>query len=224
MIIELKDSEKTLSIKAYEVLETEIVLRNLKPGTALREEDIARQLNISPTPVREAINKLEQEGLIYRKPHRSAIVKPLKESDVYELCEIRESLECLAIKLAAERISIGTIRELQKIVKKSEKYLNENRLREYVKTNRQFHDCIFRVAGNGRLKMIMSSIHNQLAILMLTTAKIPGKSKSATAQHKQMIKALEAKDQQLAVKIMKKHIRETLNDLLSKITNHKDGV
>jgi len=219
-----RDSAKKLSDRTYEVLEAEIVSRNLKPGKMLKEEEIARRLNVSTIPVREAFNKLEKEGLIYRKPHCSAVVKALKEQDVHELYEIREALECLAIQLAAKKISKPQVQELRKINAKSEKLLIEGPVEDYVRTNREFHDYIRSVAGNDRLEAILRNIHNQLTILMITTAKIPGKSKSAISQHNEMIKALSSQNEDLAVKRMRSHIRESLDDVLNNVLIHDDGI
>lgn len=137
------DEYKPLRDVVFENLREAIVEGRLKPGQRLMEVQLAEQLGVSRTPVREAIRKLELEGLVVMLPRKGAYVANMSLKDLKDVLEIRASLEGLAASLAAERISDEDIKKLEFIIEEFNDSINESNVEALLKKDVEFHECIY---------------------------------------------------------------------------------
>ena len=155
------DGYKPLRDIVFETLRDAIINQTLKPGERLMEIQLADEMGVSRTPVREAIRKLELEGLVVMVPRKGAYVAGMSMKDIHEVFELRSALEGLAVTLAAERITDDELEELERqVVKESEE--READLDTIVFIDTTIHDMIYQAARNQRLVQFISILQEQL--------------------------------------------------------------
>ena len=156
------DNYKPLRDVVFENLRTAILDGNLKAGQRLMEVQLAEQLGVSRTPIREAIRKLELEGLVVMLPRKGAYVANMSFKDLIDVLEVRASLEGLAGSLAAERRRDEDIEELEKLSKEFEQCVREADVERVLKKDVEFHEKIFSMANNKKLEKLMNSLWEQV--------------------------------------------------------------
>ena len=156
------DSYQPLREVVCETLRDAIRKGTLKPGERLMEIQLAEELGVSRTPVREAIRKLELEGYVIMMPRRGTYVANLSIRDVNEVFEIRTSLDSLASGLAAERITDEELERLQRLLVAIGGYIEANDMEKIVETDTEFHDLLYQASRNSRLVGIIFNLREQL--------------------------------------------------------------
>ncbi|UCD79506.1 MAG: GntR family transcriptional regulator [Desulfobacterales bacterium] len=194
-----------------------IIKGEYMPGRQLKEEEIAARLGISRPPVREAFKMLEAEGLVIRKPRRGVFVSEMTQKDVWEAYTLKAALYEMAVELAMDIISEQQINELETVVRKMERCVTAEPvdLLQYQEHHQNFHDQIILISGHDRLKKISASIHNQVSRFSYKSLQNRSHLKSSVRYHRQIIKAIKSGDKVLACRLMKAHVLEALNGLLS---------
>ena len=190
--------------KAYDTLFAAIQDGTLKPGGRLREVELADWIGISRTPIREALGRLEGEGLIARDPHRGMIVAQLDPAMVTELYYMREVLEGTAAGLAARHATDAEIATLREIANRDR---GEKDPALLAHNNRRFHDALYRAAHNRYLVKTLNTLRQSMALLGQTTLAMPGRSATALEEHEKLIRAIEKRDAEAAAKAARDHIR-----------------
>lgn len=191
--------------EAYQKLQEAIQSGALKPGTRLRENELAEWLGSSRTPVREALNRLQTEGLIVQEPRRGMIIAELDHNMVAELYVMREVLEGTAARLAARHASDVEIAMLREIADR-DKTLNDDPVK-LAKNNRLFHETLYRAAHNRYLLKTLSMLRESMALLGQTTLTVPGRSMTAFEEHDAVVSAIERHDAAAAEDACRSHIR-----------------
>jgi DNA-binding GntR family transcriptional regulator len=191
--------------QAYQQLQAAIQSGTLKPGTRLRESELAEWLGSSRTPVREALNRLQTEGLVVQEPRRGMIIAQLDHNMVAELYVMREVLEGTAARLAARHASDVEVAMLREIAER-DKTLNNDAVR-LAKNNRLFHDTLYRAAHNRYLLKTLSMLRESMALLGQTTLSLAGRSETAFAEHDAVVAAIEKHDAAAAEEACRAHIR-----------------
>ena len=146
----------------FKTLREAILKGNLAPGERLMEIQLANQLGVSRTPIREAIRKLELEGLVIMIPRRGAEVARITEKDLKDVLEVRTSLEELAISLACERISDASVEALKEALKNFKAAINGGDVTKIAERDVAFHDIIFAATDNARLIQIVNNLREQM--------------------------------------------------------------
>src|ERR1051325_2445131 len=155
----LSPSHKTLRDWVFECLRTSIVSGDLAPGQRIVEADLAKQLEVSKSPVREAILQLKQDGLVIDAPKgRGVVVAPLKPSDVREIYAVREALETLSARTIAENPRPDRVSALQSIVDRMRQALAEDDVRRLFELDVDFHTALCAGTGNRRLQDLFSGL------------------------------------------------------------------
>jgi len=211
-----------LSQKVYRILKTEIVKRNLKPGTKLLEVKIAKQMGVSRTPVREAIRELVAEGFVKMIPNQGVIVSIASIEDTQEVLQIRSVLEGLAARLATKVISGEEIKELEKYIEQMEYYANKDNALAFSKIDVEFHELILNICGNNRLIQIRKNLSDQAHRYRIRSLSIPGRLKHSLKEHQEIIKALKRKDSEQAGRLSQKHIENVLKNILAHESKEED--
>ncbi|TRW99397.1 GntR family transcriptional regulator [Paracoccus sp. M683] len=189
---------------AYERLCDEIRLGKLPPGARLTETEIATRLAISRTPVREAIRRLEADGLVDHQPRTGAVVRKLDYPEIMELYEMRTVLEGTAARLAARAASPVELQELQAINDEMAAAMDDPAA--LVRLNRQFHLRLQDAARNRFLLKSMASVETTLMILGPSSMETPDRARQALAEHDALLQALTARDGAAAEAVMRNHI------------------
>jgi DNA-binding GntR family transcriptional regulator len=182
-------------------------LRNgvLKPGDRIIEESIADQLAISRTPVRDAIRRLESEGLLDYEPRAGLIVTRLDRRAVGELYEMREVLEGTAARLFTRHASDLEVEHLMELVKQEQQLQGNSE--ELAQHNHHFHVQIHRGAHNRFLEKALQAVNSSLWLLGQSQMFLPHRAKSALAEHTELAKAIQKRDADLAETLSRKHVR-----------------
>ena len=204
--------------RVYEYLKTAILSGRLNPGEKLTEEHLAEKIGVSRTPVREALHKLESEGLIKPRKKRGFFVSGDSKEEVEELFEIRSILEGYALRVVSERISDELLERLSGFIEKAEKALRNRRIDEVFRWNTRFHDTLHSiVAEKKQLYRLMVDIRKYVLRYRKDTLKYPDGVKRAVEGHRKIIMALQLKDPDLCERVMREHIREAKDDALQSL-------
>ena len=185
---------KPLRDVVFENLREAILEGKLKPGQRLMEVQLAEQLGVSRTPVREAIRKLELEGLVVMLPRKGAYVANMSLKDVIDVLEVRASLEGLSASLAAERISDIDLKRLKKIAEEFKESTINADIETLLKKDVEFHECIFKAANNKKLTQVINSLWEQVYRFRVTYISDYDSSLSIVEEHKNILSAIEKGD------------------------------
>ena len=215
------DGYKPLRDIVFETLREAIINQTLKPGERLMEIQLAEEMGVSGTPVREAIRKLELEGLVVMVPRKGAYVAGISMKDIHEVYELRSALEALAASLAAVRITDEELEEMERQMVREAKETEENNLQGIVSIDTTFHDLLYQAAHNQRLVQFINILQEQLQRFRAATLSRPGRSKYALEEHKKIVEALANKDAKLAAKLATEHIENAENAMI--FAMDKDG-
>lgn len=197
-------SRQTAHEYVREVLRRAILNGEIEPGSRLVQAEIAATLEVSTTPVREALRDLASEGLIRFDPHRGAVVAELSVEELEEIYAIRQILEPLAMSQAVPAIGESTIEQLRKL---QGKMVEERHSASFVDLNRTFHMMIYEAAASPRLAAILRSLED--AAVMYIGAALetnPGLRDAAIRDHGEILDAVERRDVDAAVVAIKRHL------------------
>lgn len=179
------------------------------PGSRLNEVQIAADLAISRTKLREAFEQLAADGLVQRIVNRGAFVAQIGAQDLLELYEVREGLETMAARLAAERATATQIRQLQELSQLTEAILAAEPSVPYPR-HLDIHAAILASAGNARLAQRVREIHLQLALARSRSGYRPARAKRALVEHTDVVSAIADGDPDRAAASMRSHLRASL--------------
>lgn len=212
----------------YQKLRQAVLDGTMKPGERLIERKLAQQLEVSRTPVREAIRILEREGLVYHLPRIGARVSQIDEQEVNEIYRIRAVLEGLATRMAAERIDADQLNELTRLMHliENEAYssqASQAHLEKLEKIHREFNDLIYRAAGSPRLYDMITSLAEYIARYARVGYAQPGRVAEATREHRQLVEAIKLRDGDLAERIAREHINNSRHAYFRERANNNTG-
>jgi DNA-binding GntR family transcriptional regulator len=191
----------------YEELRTAILDLRLPPGSPLREATLANQLGVSKTPVREAIMRLEQEGLAESQSFRGAVVSGYSRSDLIEIYEVRELLEVAAVRDATLSMQDADRKAIAKLMEESKRLLAESDSDQLVKAITDFDTFFYDRIKNSRIQAMIGNIQAHLTRIGLLTAVIPGRIAASVSEHARIVEAVLARDPEAAALYMRDHIR-----------------
>ncbi|MBO6209151.1 MAG: GntR family transcriptional regulator [Schwartzia sp.] len=209
------DSYQPLREVVCETLRDAVRRGILQPGERLMEIQLAEDLGVSRTPVREAIRKLEMEGYVIMMPRRGTYVADLSIRDINEVFEIRTSLESLASGLAAERIDEDELEKLQRLLVEIGAYIKSGDMESIVRTDTEFHDLLYQASRNTRLVGIISNLREQLTRFRTTSMSFPGRLKATLEEHRKIVEAIAQGDEKAARKAAEHHMEKSEQTLLA---------
>jgi DNA-binding GntR family transcriptional regulator len=213
-LMPLSDSLQ-LGGRVYKVLANSIVGGKVTSGSQLRPDVIARQLDVSTTPVREAMHRLESDGLLVKVPYQGWYVREFTEKEIRQLYEFRASLERFSIRVACDRITARDVNWMRKHQLAGKAALKSKDMEEYRVYNRDFHQAILRVAGNSYLTSAMAQVALQSEMLSAKTISISGRPHKAVVEHSKLIDLMENRRLGEAEKSIELHIMSALEAILS---------
>jgi DNA-binding GntR family transcriptional regulator len=198
---------------AYDAIKAAILTFQLRPGDSLVEADLGRQLGISKTPVRDALSRLEKEGLVVKVLYKGATVTELNHQDVVEIFQIRAALEGLAARLAAANLSEADLRKATELEEGHLRAAMNNEISQGSALNREFHELIQRAADNAHLTLILSNLDDHLQRYRTLSNVQQGRLRKSVQEHAAVLTALTNRDAGQAEAHMKEHLLSVLQDL-----------
>lgn len=206
---------RSLAAQAYSRLRGAIEAGELRPGMWLREEDLAVRMEMSRTPVREAVRRLEAEGFFTRES-RTLVVAALDHQAVSELYAMREILEGTAAAFAARQASESEVTALRDLHAIEADLLT--RPQELARHNERFHSALYGAAHNRYLLKTLNALRDARALLGPTTLLDPARAAQAHAEHDAIVSAIEARDPGAADAAARQHIRAARRERLKRLT------
>lgn len=196
----------SLTTKVFKELEKAILKGEFLPGEALTEQGLSSKLGVSRTPVREALRKLELEGLVKTVPNKGAEVVGISEKDVDDIYTIRVHIEGLAARWAAEHISEDDIKKLRDILELQEFYASKGDSDRVKSLDSSFHEAVYKACESNPLRQILSQLHNSIQRSRGISIDSEGRAVAAVGEHRRIFEAIEAHDGDLAEKEAQTHI------------------
>jgi DNA-binding GntR family transcriptional regulator len=207
-------SETLLGARAYRALWEDIVRGRIDFGAQLRPDAIAEQLDISVTPVREALHRMERDGLILKLPYRGWFVREFTEQEVRELYEMRAALESFSVGRACDRITAEELAWLRDHQTVGEAALRAGNMEAYRIYNRDLHAAITDAARNTYLSSAMGQLTLQSQMLMAKTIRLVGRPSRAIEEHRDVIDLIAERKKADAQALIERHILSALEDIL----------
>ena len=200
----LQEKDFTKLERAAQFLRQAILQGDLKPGQKLKQQELAEQLGMSATPIREVLRVLETEGLLIHVPYKGVFVAEVSPEDTEELTPIRAALEGLAVKLAVPRLKEDDIENLERLAQEMERAWQEMDMAQVRRCNYRFHAAIYRACGSQTLCGMIDRLWPRFATDVLWM--IPGRAERSIVQHRVLLDAIKNRDTTMAADLMTEHI------------------
>lgn len=201
----------------FNTLRQAILTGELKPGERLMEIHLANKLGVSRTPIREAIRKLELEGLVTMIPRRGAEVAQITEKSLQDVLEVRRSMDALCAELACERISDEDILELEKACEAFESAIGTGNIREIAAADVALHDIIVRATGNTRLVQLVNNLAEQMYRYRFEYIKDFSMHGRLVEEHRIIYESIKSKDKKTAAAAAVKHIDNQMESIAKQL-------
>lgn len=190
----------------FNTLRQAILKGELAPGERLMEIQLAEKLGVSRTPIREAIRKLELEGLVLMIPRKGAEVAKISEKSLRDVLEVRRSLEELAIELACHRMSEDNMRELEEVQSRFREAISRGEAMAIAETDEHYHDIIYHGTGNEKLVQMLNNLREQMYRYRLEYIKDEDKRQILLVEHEHILKAIKNRNIAEAKHAAREHI------------------
>jgi len=212
------DSYQPLRDVIFETLRKAIVSGDIKPGERLMEVSLADQMGVSRTPVREAIRRLEAEGLVTMTPRKGTHVSELSVKDIMDVLEVRTVLDKLATDLAAKRMQPAQLKALESVHKQYISCVEKENMEGAVKKDVEFHDLIYAASGNPRLVAVAGSLREHIyrfRVIYMSGSLI---AENVLNEHEEILTALKEAQNNIASNLAEKHIRNQMETIIKTVT------
>lgn len=206
----------------YNVLRSEIVALEVLPGQALSENELADRLSVSRTPIREAIIRLADEGLVEVVPQLGTFVSRISVRDVLEVQFIRETLECASLPQAIQRISDDDERSLRRLLDEQAEAGRSGDLQHWFATDEDFHHSLLEIGGHHKIWPIVASTKAHLDRVRLLTLPDPELLGELHRQHREILDNIVAKQRRKAHDVLRRHLRLAIDLLQPLEEKHPD--
>lgn len=203
----------SLEEQVYETLEEEILSGTLAKGQIVTENELSGRLGVSRTPIRGALRRLAEEGLVNIAPNRRATIIGISKEDLIDTYMIRMRLEGLSSALAAERMTADEKKQLTDFVELSEYYIKKQDTEHLRQLDTEFHSMIYRASGNRMLCKVLSELHRNITRYRKISLSTPGRLVDSVAEHREILEAILAKDKERADLLTSTHVKHALDNL-----------
>jgi DNA-binding GntR family transcriptional regulator len=197
---------ENLSNQVFEQIKEMIVRGEIPAGKRMIESEIAESMGISRTPVREAVHKLEAEGLLNPLPKGGYVVRGLDISDIEETFEIRSILESFASYLAAHRHSDKEIVPLEEKMEEFQRYLDKHDLKELTRVNTEFHELLYALSKSPRLVKMIHNLRDEIYFLRKIILHSVDMAHLSNKDHREIIKAIKKREAKKVERLVRDHI------------------
>jgi DNA-binding GntR family transcriptional regulator len=208
---------RTLRERVYDHVREEILGERLAPGSVLQEVALAQSLGVSRGPVREALGRLEAEGLVTIRPRRGTVVRSLSAHEFLEAYQVREALEVLAVRLAVPRLTDDVVARLDTLIDEMADSAGDNDVQGFFRANARFHDAFFDASGNRMLHDTYRQVCVHLDRHRLRSLQLRGNLQRSISEHAAILDAARIGDAEGAARLIAEHIRVPQMRLLDEL-------
>lgn len=202
----------------FNTLRKAILTGQLKPGERLMEVHLADKLGVSRTPIREAIRKLELEGLVIMIPRRGAEVARITEKSLRDVLEVRRALDALSVELACERITEQELEELRQACEEFERVVRVSKDASVIaRADVALHDIIVRTTGNQRLLQLVNNLSEQMYRYRFVYIKDESRHENLVEEHREIYESIVERDKKRAARAAKIHIDNQEESIIRQI-------
>ncbi|MBE6538816.1 MAG: GntR family transcriptional regulator [Ruminococcaceae bacterium] len=209
----------SLESRVYEALEDAILAGEFKAGTPLTELGVSEKLGVSRTPVRAALHRLDEEGLVELSPNRGAVVVGVTGDDLVDIYRIRMRLEGLASAMAAEKMTEEDKKALRDKVELSEFYIQRRDTENIKELDTAFHSEIYKKSGSRMLCKILSDLHRSIRAYRKLSLSAEGRLEVSVREHREILEAILRSDAAEAERLTALHIENAMKSTLGAIDN-----
>jgi len=215
-----KDKKKIKGPDMYALIRQAITSGRFVPGQRLSERELAVQYGVSRTPIREAFRHLIQEGLVVYKPNSGYRIIPLSEELARHILVVRETLESIAARLAAQRDPKGTAEKMVKTIAKARRAYREGQLSELIAANQSFHQALVESSGNSVLEAMYRTLQGYIGLMMSVSLSWPRRPLETIREHGEIIRALKSGSPDAAEKAIRRHVRNAYEGVLRNVKQY----
>lgn len=208
------DDFQLLKEKVFDTIRKSIISLSLLPGQQLVEQRLAEELGVSKSPIREALQKLEQKGLVYTIPFKGCFVTEITPKEIEDTFQFREALETYCVRLICEFVSEDEFIRLKTILSQGEIALQRNDIENCYSINTQFHDALVGLTNNSKIIQNYSTLRDHLDRYRNIASRIKGRVAQSHQDHVSILESIERKDGVQSEKKMSAHMRSVLQDIL----------
>ena len=205
----------------FNTLRQAILRGELKPGERLMEIQLANKLGVSRTPIREALRKLELEGLVNMVPRKGAEVADITEKSLRDVLEVRKALEELSVQLACEKITEEEIEELKRVAERFKDTLDDQDVTKIAEADVAFHDVIYTATDNQKLILLLNTLREQMYRYRVEYLKKEEAYPQLIAEHEELIDNISKRNKEEATRIMCEHIDNQVATVINVIHTKK---
>ncbi|NTX26749.1 GntR family transcriptional regulator [Burkholderia pyrrocinia] len=215
-----KPVKKTMSATqgAYVELKRRILEGELAEGSPIRQDDVAAKLGVSKIPVREALMRLQSEGLVKFTPNIGAVVATLTVMDYIEMLDMRLALECRALELAVPNMASVDIVRARELLSAYHSAMTDQ---EWSDLNAEFHDTLYAPANRPRLLATIHSVQEHMGRLLRLRVTMAAQHERSHEEHVKLLEACERGDVKDAVRLLRKHIEQTQREVQGYFRNNQ---
>lgn len=206
----------------FNTLRQAILTGELKPGERLMEIHLANKLGVSRTPIREAIRKLELEGLVIMIPRRGAEVAQITEKNLTDVLEVRRALDALCVELACDRISEAELVQLQEACRRFEEATKTKDTKMIAQADVALHDIIVAATGNARLVQLVNNLAEQMYRYRFEYIKDVSRHEKLVEEHRVIYESIVKKDKKTAAEAAKTHIDNQEASIICQLRMEKE--
>lgn len=198
----------------FNTLREAILKGDFAPGERLMEKQLAERMGVSRTPIREAIRKLELEGLVIMIPRKGAEVARITGKDISDVLEVRATLEALAVKLACKKMSDQELNELETVNNEFRKAAEDKNIKILIEKDIEFHDIIFHSSDNDKLIQIINNLREQIYRFRVEYIYKMTSYDGLVSEHDEIVNAMIKRKGKDASKIAREHIENQERSVL----------
>lgn len=216
------ESFKTVRDAVFETIKKNILSGYFKPGERIVESQLSERMNVSRTPIREALRRLEVENLVENLPRKGVIVSSLKESQIVEIFHIRGALEGLASSLAIDNLDEELINQLQECIDKMSLAVKAGQIEKQIEYNTQFHEYILRKTNSPMLINMLQNLKDQIQRYRYQSLSLEGRPEISLMEHRDILKYMRERNKEKTEQYIRNHIKKAGEALLQKYRQNKD--
>ncbi len=209
----------SLEVKVYDELQEAILSGALQKGESLTELSLSEKLGVSRTPIRGALGRLSEEGLVSLVPNRGAVVVGITKEDIIDIYRIRMRLEGLASAMAAEKITEKGKQALIENIELSEFYLQKHDTEHSKELDTLFHKTIYEASGSRTIERILSDLHRNTKGYRKVSLTMPGRLECSAQEHREILDAILSGNAAEADRLTSLHVEHALANMLTALDN-----
>jgi len=202
--------------RVFHKIREDILKGAYKHKEAIKELQVAMELGVSRTPVREALRQLELEGLVTIIPNKGAIVTGINAKDIQDIYAIRSMIEGLCARWASENITPSQIDSLEEIVYLSEFHLEKGHIDQLYELDNKFHEILYEASNSKIMKHVLSDFHHYVQRVRKVSLSSVDRAKASIKEHKAIVEALKTGNGKTASELTNKHIENTSQNVIEK--------